>query len=786
MGSCGERALSFVDTFLIVALAVVVGLVLDVRRRLGRLEEERHRRPLREPGPTHRPSHAAPVAAPAAPPPPVAAPSTSELEIPVFPIEPAIAGSAAPASEPERIPVAAGIQAAAGPAPEQGPARPVFSLEAFLGGQVFLAAGVVAVLFALAFFFKYAIDRGLIGPGARVLCGLAGGMAAIVAGNVFHARGHRVFGHGLMGGGLGALYISIYFASARYGFLGQEAAFGGTALVTAAGSWMSIRHDGPHLAWLGFLGGFLAPAFLDTGQDSLEKLAVWLVLLDVGLLVITWRRNWAGLDLMALTASIVYLGGWYETHYKAARMEAACLVVAARVVSLFALALLPSVLTGRRPLVTGLFTVAVAGVFGVFAAHDMLYPLHRTALAAGIAGLGLLYAGAGWMRATHPDAQEHEGATLYALALASLATLIAVVASDEALPPAWAFTGAAAVFAGARRRRAVLTVGGFVMIGLGTISLFWNLPVHRKAFVPFVNGELLSTASPFLALAAAGLVLVRESAGERAKEFGRWAVVAAAWLAVPLVVYEMVTHFDLARATYEGPTQELTFGWTGIVLSLYCAGLGWFARSERAAWRVLPLGPLAAAFLWGLVSDCFGHDHPFTPVVNVVFVGEAAVACAVLFTAVRAGGVLRRVLAVLGLVAVLGMITGEIFAYGQEQEVGPGEREAAEFRAQVAISVAWALYAAALLVTGFVRRRAEIRWMGLGMFLLTLAKVFLFDMAELDTLYRIGSFLGLGVLLVGASFLYLRLSAATTPSERPAGTAPDDFPDLQDPPPQDR
>ena len=58
-----------------------------------------------------------------------------------------------------------------------------------------------------------------------------------------------------------------------------------------------------------------------------------------------------------------------------------------------------------------------------------------------------------------------------------------------------------------------------------------------------------------------------------------------------------------------------------------------------------------------------------------------------------------------------------------------------------------------------------LRWLGLGVFALTVGKVFLIDLASLKTVYRIGSFLALGALLVAASFLYQR-------ARKPGGDAP--------------
>jgi uncharacterized membrane protein len=56
--------------------------------------------------------------------------------------------------------------------------------------------------------------------------------------------------------------------------------------------------------------------------------------------------------------------------------------------------------------------------------------------------------------------------------------------------------------------------------------------------------------------------------------------------------------------------------------------------------------------------------------------------------------------------------------------------------------------------------------------LLAALKVFLVDMGDLDGLYRVASFLGLGLSLVSIGLLYQRFVAATgLPPPAPDGTA---------------
>jgi uncharacterized membrane protein len=71
-------------------------------------------------------------------------------------------------------------------------------------------------------------------------------------------------------------------------------------------------------------------------------------------------------------------------------------------------------------------------------------------------------------------------------------------------------------------------------------------------------------------------------------------------------------------------------------------------------------------------------------------------------------------------------------------------------------SLAWLTYAGALLALGIWRRSAALRWASMVLVLLTVAKLFLFDMSTLTGLYRVASFLGLGLSLVGIGYLYQR------------------------------
>ena len=121
--------------------------------------------------------------------------------------------------------------------------------------------------------------------------------------------------------------------------------------------------------------------------------------------------------------------------------------------------------------------------------------------------------------------------------------------------------------------------------------------------------------------------------------------------------------------------------------------------------------------------------------------------------------------AVLGLLLVFWLVNLEIFDYfsvGRYMDLGFQRHLARD----LTMSVAWGLYALALLGLGIWRRLQPLRFASLAVLLLTVAKVFLYDLSALEGFYRILSFLGLGLSLILVSLLYQRFVF-----RRPAATS---------------
>jgi uncharacterized membrane protein len=163
----------------------------------------------------------------------------------------------------------------------------------------------------------------------------------------------------------------------------------------------------------------------------------------------------------------------------------------------------------------------------------------------------------------------------------------------------------------------------------------------------------------------------------------------------------------------------------------------------------------------------FNFRPLFTPLLNQYFLSSLVVPACLFGASVlyqRAAERKQIHAPELRLVILLGAVVTLWFVMSVETQTFFAARAAAEkiaedaehqrWLGQMALSVLWATYAAALAAAGFVRHSASVRWASLALFALTIVKAMLVDIAQLQQLYRIIVFFVLGVLLLLVAWGY--------------------------------
>jgi len=202
--------------------------------------------------------------------------------------------------------------------------------------------------------------------------------------------------------------------------------------------------------------------------------------------------------------------------------------------------------------------------------------------------------------------------------------------------------------------------------------------------------------------------------------------------------------------------QWITIGW-----ALEGAALLWlWHRVPHNGLRVVGVGLLCAAFARLALNPAVLEYHPrsATAIWNWYLYSYGLVTAA-LFAGAKLVEERRGValLATLGTVLAFLLLNIEIADFF----TAPGTQTltftfSSNLARDMTYSIAWALFALVLLVAGIAKKLRACRYAALALLCVTLAKLFLHDLANLKNLYRVGALVSVAVISFLASLLYTK------------------------------
>lgn len=189
--------------------------------------------------------------------------------------------------------------------------------EQFMGAKMFAWIGGFALFLGVAFFVKYSFEHNLIPPELRVAIGFLVGIALVGGGVLLKRKENVITAQTLCATGILILYAVAFACRAFYHFpfFGLLPTFVLIVLITAAAFLLSVRMNALVVAILGIAGGFLTPIFLSTGQDNPLGLFGYIALLDIGLLTVARRKDWASLPILGAVGTVLTQIAWMGSFF---------------------------------------------------------------------------------------------------------------------------------------------------------------------------------------------------------------------------------------------------------------------------------------------------------------------------------------------------------------------------------------------------------------------------------------------------------------------------------------
>jgi hypothetical protein len=331
----------------------------------------------------------------------------------------------------------------------------------------------------------------------------------------------------------------------------------------------------------------------------------------------------------------------------------------------------------------------------------------------------------------------------------------------------WAAEGAAIIALGLRAEREWLRAAGVALFGVAVVRLFGlELQPPTAGEVVFLNQR-----------AACGFVIVgltywlawlhqRQARPERRDAEVTVAIVLAKLVVLSLFTAEIDAYWSVRGAAgIYSMAREALAALTGASVG---AVLVWLGLTRGRLWVRVIGGVVLVSAIVRLVTLELTTPTPG----YLVFANPRLMASAVIIgwlyglatlyrntTAVEATLHARTALVLAANALTLLFLTSEITAFWHVRDAWNGLRRLttdAQFAREMMLSMTWAGYATALVVAGIRRNYAPIRYLAFAVFGVTILKVFMVDLAELDRIYRVTSIIALGVTLLVTSYLYHR------------------------------
>ena len=485
-------------------------------------------------------------------------------------------------------------------------------LESMIGRRWLGWAAVALILFAAAFFLKYAFDNRWIGELGRVSIGVTAGVVLTVLGFRYHHRGWRVFSQILTAGGVVLLYLSAYAAFGYYHLVTQKAAFIYLVILVSEAAALALLYEAPAIAIMALIGGFLSPILLHSGRDQYKSLFGYIFALDVGALALL--KHWPGLSSLAFAGTHLLFWMWYAEQYHPRKLTAVMVFQTAVFLAFLAAYVVRQIVRRANATIED-FMLLLLNPFVFFAtSYHLLNPSYHDWMGVFAIAMAVVYAGSTKLLLDRSAAKRGEALILIGVAITFITLAIPIQLRSNWITMAWAVEALVVLWTAIEIKSKRLHALAWILFTLAlgklvvwdTSSIAW-----RTAFTPVFNRYFLS--SLFVIACFFGAAWLYQRLGDQQEVLAPQMKVIAAVVGIValwfLMSVEVHTFFSTRAAAYTDWEDVKRERWLGqmalsVLWALYAAVLatiGFVRRLASVRWAALIL--FAIAIVKAMIVD---------------------------------------------------------------------------------------------------------------------------------------------------------------------------------------
>lgn len=653
-------------------------------------------------------------------------------------------------------------------------------IEKFIGENLANKIGIAVLVLGIAFFVKYAIDQDWINEVGRVCIGLLCGGALVAIAHRLR-KGYRSFSSVLVGGGLTVFYFTIAFAFHQYHLFSQTVAFVIMVVITLFAVVLSLLYDRIEIAILASVGGFITPFLVSNGQNNYVALFTYLIILNTGLLALSYFKKWRIVHYIALLFATIIFGSWLADqliNYPVIPYRAALGFGTVFYLQFVAMAVINKLRTkepfGRFDLSLLLLINALYYSAGMFILSRWDAGIYKGTFTICLAAFSFILA---WFFFKRFKADKNFIYLLIGLTLTYVSLTAPVQLHGNYITLFWAAEMVLLFWLYQRLKVTLMKLASLLIMFVLLISLLMDWSVlyftGAQAMNIIINKPYITSFCVAVAFFLYYRMMLREADSYFVPGIeNRWVrnVVLAAGIIVLYLggLFETYHQFSTKYIADEPVYAPFTFLYTAAFAVLLAVALKQIKRS--APWLLPALAILCFIFY------CTGIDEQ-----NYLFIYKAAEKKFTLPLLAHWTGVIlllglmyrsvqlmrkekiidKRLNTLTFVIAVLFLIVISCsLAYPWIYFNNIADNSLHYFinlYDKAVLSITWGIISFGMMWLGFKRKFKPLRWCSIIMFAITLVKLFMYDITDIPPGGKIAAFILLGVLLLTISFMYQRL-----------------------------
>ena len=679
------------------------------------------------------------------------------------------------------------------------------SFEKFIGENLINKIGIIITVLGVGIGAKYSIEHDLISPLTRIILGYLMGIGLMVVG-IKLKKNYENYSAVLVSGAIAIMYFITFAAFSFYGLIPQGMTFALMVAFTCFTVVAAINYNNQVIALIGLVGAYAVPFLLSDGSGRVLILFSYMSLINIGILVIAFKKYWKPLYYASFILSWLIFFMWYTSDYETNLHFGIALVFLSVFFSTFYAIFLSYKLIQKENFEKTDILLLLSNSFIFYGIGYSILSYNETGnqlLGLFTLGNAIIHFGVSIIFYKQKLADRNLFFLVASLVLVFISIAIPVQLDGNWVTLLWALEATLLFWIGRTKNVPVYEKLSYVLMYLAFFSILhdwtsvysqYSKGYEESGLSPILNINFLTS---ILFLAAFAFILILNNNDKFSPVlFRRKSLQSFVRLSIPIiflvVLYnafqmEITCYFDqlYADSALEIKAENedyLNFYWNRDLLSLkniwvinysllFFSVLSFvnirkFKNKQATQINIIlniyvlfmfltqgliTLSSLRDSYLNHSLAEYYMRDE-FNITIRYISLAFAGLMIFTIYRYIKQDFIkpvssrLRSIVDFVLYGSILWIASSELIAWMDLTEVGQSYK--------LGLTILWGIYALLLIALGIWKKKRHLRIGAIGLFALTLIKLFFYDISELNTIAKTVVFVSLGILLLIISFLY--------------------------------